>query len=182
MTKAIQKDLSSINWREQRDVDVAKILGVSRERARQLRNDVGVSCINERKSSKRVAIEKYLASNPTIPSTAKELYKELPVKVGMQSAYAIFKKLNLKLTYAKQTEENPVLKSVDWKLPNILIDAIWAGGKCNWAANNRSRLGVGASSVVYNIRDSVNQQLAEAKKLKISSNRRWIQKIIKRHY
>lgn len=133
------KNLTAINWVELRDVDVAKELGVSRERARQLRNEFGSSCKNQRKSSNQIEIEKFINKTPTHPASAVELYKILPVKISEQSAYSIFKRLRLKLDYKRKPKSGD-FSLVDWRLPNSIIDAIWSHGRLNWAANTRARV------------------------------------------
>ena len=150
MNEATQKLLSEIDWATQRDVDVAKKLGVTRENARILRQNHGHPCINKRKSSKRVAIEEFLKT-ATIPATAGEMYRALPVVITKLSAFKLFRKLGLKLDYTAHREgHSSSLNQVDWRLPNAVLDAIWAEGKVgwedgtsNWAANSRSRVSAG---------------------------------------
>lgn len=131
------KDFSAVNWRELRDVDVAFKYGISRERARQLRNKIGRPCINKRKSGNQIVIENY-AAGVKLPATAAEFYSMLPLEIGKHTAYTLFRKIGLPLNYDREVHPVP---PVDWRLPNTVIDAIWSSGKENWAANTRSRLG-----------------------------------------
>jgi hypothetical protein len=139
MSKAT-KDFSAVNWRELRDVDVAFEYGISRERARQLRNKIGRPCVNKRKSSNQITIENYVAVRK-LPATAAELYSQLPIKIGKHTAYAMFRKIGLDLDFRPPRGATPRIFPVDWRLPNTVIDSIWSRGRYNWAANTRSRLG-----------------------------------------
>jgi hypothetical protein len=126
-------DWTKADW-TQRDADIARTLGVSRERVRQIRQKNGIprASTSIRRFEKFVAEHAEKLAKMTVQQAVEESGESLCLSAGRRV-------LRLAgITAARRTEH----RKLDWRLPNRDLAAIW-GLSGHYVATLRLRLNVG---------------------------------------
>lgn len=153
-------DWNKVEW-ELRDAEIARQLGVSRERVRQVRKKRGICA--PQTPARRFAAFVAANSQQLATMTVQEAMVAAHEKIGLQAARRVLRAAGIKPARKKQSPP------FDWRIPNRDLASIW-GVTSHYVAMLRRRLGVGPAN--WNLRggaivkSSPYKKLLEREKLK----------------
>ena len=129
---------SKVNWLE-RDADIARTLGVTRECVRLVRRSKGVGPSAAQSAIRE--IEHFVSINRERLHGL--LVEDVIRHSGTDLPYHVVRRV-LRESDVQAHEPHSPLRDVNWKLPNRDLAVIW-GTSARYIANLRARLGVGPS-------------------------------------
>lgn len=146
-------DWDNVDW-SQRDAEIARGLGVSRERVRQVRRKRGIGA--PATPVRRFAA--FIAANPqrVASLTVQEAVLATGETLGLQAARRVLRNAGIKPVRKKHGP------AFDWRIPNRDLAAIW-GVPSHFVAVTRRRLGVGPAK--WNLRGGATIRSRAYKKL-----------------
>lgn len=135
--------LAAVDWEGCRDITIAKQLGVTRERVRQIRL-VGQypKCKLPKHTSPFQTLsddfrEWIKANKESIEGKlAAEVAGSCPINIPKHRKYQLLKESGVNLVWRRAKTSQAVALPVNWDLPNIVICAVWNKNKA-WAAMSR---------------------------------------------
>ncbi len=131
------KKYETVNWDTERDVDIARRLGITRERARQVRND-----LNKPKSKNHWKRSTLLKVKEAFYYLSKELQttETLLTLIPVNSSYGTIQKYLQYFGLTKLADKRHLYphkkycwEEINFDLPNILIKQIWGFADNNFA-------------------------------------------------
>ena len=129
---------SKVNW-QQRDADIARALGVTRECVRLVRRSKGVGPSAAQSAIRE--IEHFVSMNRERLHGL--LVEDVIRHSGTDLPYHVVRRV-LRETGVRAHEPHSPLRDVNWKLPNRDLALIW-GTSARYIANLRARLSMGPS-------------------------------------
>lgn len=143
-TKYTQEQLDAVDWEWTKDTEIAKAFGMSRERVRQLRNQLQKPKSKlEHLSQNQTAVMLWLRDHRSeVEGKAlKEAAEIIPANGLSRTAMYKLLQLHTDIEFAPGSKEKRRgfdWDSVNWKLPNIVLQMIYDMPK-NAVANSRGR-------------------------------------------
>lgn len=136
-----QSKLAEVNWSLYADIEIGNLLGVSRERARQLRVERGIPCLFERMSSDGRTVARWVYANRTTLEgrLAWKVVDECPHKTHTGQTRKLIKAACV-ATGVKLDWTNATIKHIgkyhhfNFALPNSVLGCIW--GLCPQSCAN----------------------------------------------
>lgn len=140
---AVPEMLATTDWQWERDADIARRFGVSRERVRQIRLEHRLpECLirGAQNDAETLLAQKWICANRNSLDgrIATEVADECPGNLKIERKYDLLRKWGVKLQYYKHPLPAEAGLPINWELPNQLIELIWNRPKA-WASLNRYR-------------------------------------------
>lgn len=125
-----------VDWDNYRDHYIAEQVGVSRERARQVRKILGRPCKYKGVGTRTIALIRWLGENIALSGTLtiEQVLSMSGLDVNLGSASKAMRMSG----FRKFEYPNARRRFVNWDLPSSVINRVWDAGE-NWAAVERRK-------------------------------------------